>query len=121
MPYSTASDAGTIIETALSDDQITNIIETSNADIDRRIGSQDASDRLIKKLSMLLTAYTIKNKQPRSQVIDEYSKDTGDILDVWGRESASTGFTRSITLRRQSTTTSTSQRGTSGVNTVMKQ
>ena len=86
MAYCTASDVRLIINTTLTDDQITNIIEMSDAEIDRRIGAQDASDNLIKKLSMLLTAHTIKTRQPRSQAIGEYREDAGNVLEVWDQE-----------------------------------
>jgi len=86
MVYCTAADVRAIINTSLTDEQITSIIETSDAEIDRRIGAQDPNDKLVKKLSMLLTAHTIKTKQPGSQAIGEYKEDAGDVLEVWGRE-----------------------------------
>ena len=86
MAYCTASDVRIIINTTLTDDQVTSIIETSDAKIDRRIGAQDPSDKLVKKLSMLLTAHTIKTRQPKSQAIGDYREDAGDVLEVWERE-----------------------------------
>ncbi len=86
MAYCAASDVRLIINTTLTDDQVTSIIEMSDAEIDRRIGAQDASDKLIKKLSILLTAHTIKTRQPRSQAIGEYREDAGDVLKVWESE-----------------------------------
>jgi len=85
MAYCTASDVRLIVNTTLTDDQVTSIIEMSDAEIDRRIGAQTA-DGLIKKLSMLLTAHTIKTRQPRSQAIGEYREDAGDVLKVWEGE-----------------------------------
>lgn len=76
----------TVINTTLADDQIAAIIEMSDAEIDRRIGTQPTSDRLIRKLSMLLTAYVVKTRQPQSQAIGEYREDAGDVLEVWERE-----------------------------------
>jgi hypothetical protein len=58
----------------------------SDAEIDARIGTQTSGDKLIKKLSMLLTAHTIKTRQPQSQAIGEYREDAGDVLEVWERE-----------------------------------
>ena len=86
MPYCTPSDVRTIINTVLTDDQINDIIETSDAEIDKRIGPQGASDKLVKKLSMLLTAHTIKTRQPQSLVIGEYREDASNIIEVWERE-----------------------------------
>lgn len=86
MAYCSASDVRLIVNTTLTDEEITSIIETSDAEIDARIGSQTAGDRLIKKLSMLLSAHTIKTRQPRSQAIGEYREDAGDVLEVWERE-----------------------------------
>ena len=86
MAYCTAADVRTIINTALTDSEIAGIIEMSDAEIDRRIGSQSASDKLIKKLSMLLTAHIIKTRQPKSMAVGEYREDAGDVLEVWERE-----------------------------------
>ena len=35
---------------------------------------------------MLLTAHTIKTRQPMSQAIGEYREDAGDVLEVWEQE-----------------------------------
>jgi hypothetical protein len=86
MAYCTAADVRTIVQTNLTDSEITGIIETSDAEINKRIGIQDISDKLVKKLSMLLTAYTIKTRQPGSVAIGEYREEAGDILEVWERE-----------------------------------
>lgn len=84
--YCTASDVRLIVNTTLTDEQIVVIIEASDAEIDRRIGPQAAGDKLVKKLSMLLTAHAIKTRQPQAQAIGEYREDAGDVLDVWERE-----------------------------------
>lgn len=86
MPYCTAADVRTMVDTALTDGEIASIIETSDAEIDRRIGVQSDSDRLVKKLSMLVTASAIRSRQPQTQVIGEYREDAGDALRVWERE-----------------------------------
>jgi|GEM_PF-1562688 len=86
MTYCTASDIRRIIHTSLTDSEITSIIETSDPQIDKRLGTQSPSDKVVKKLSMLLTAKTIKGRQPRSVAAGEYREDAGDILDVWAHE-----------------------------------
>jgi hypothetical protein len=86
LAYCTASDVRLVVETSLTDTEISGVIEMSDAEIDSRIGSQDSSDKLIKKLSMLLTAHAIKTRQPRSVAIGEYREDAGDVLEVWERE-----------------------------------
>jgi hypothetical protein len=86
MAYCTAADVRLIVHTSLTDAEIGGVIELSDAEIDRRIGAQDASDKVVKRLSMLIAARTIKQRQPRSVAAGEYSEDAGDILDVWGRE-----------------------------------
>jgi hypothetical protein len=75
-----------IIHTSLTDTDIASVIEMSDAEIDKRLGPQSGSDKIIKKLSMLLSAHTIKQRQPRSVGAGEYREDAGDILEVWGRE-----------------------------------
>jgi len=86
MPYCTAADVRAMVDTALTDGEIAGIIETSDAEIDRRIGTQSDSDKLVKKLSMLVTAHAIRARQPQTQVIGEYREDAGDVLRVWERE-----------------------------------
>jgi hypothetical protein len=81
-----SSDVRLIVNTTLTDVEITGIIEMSDAEIDARIGTQTSGNKLIKKLSMLLTAHTIKTRQPQSQAIGEYREDAGDVLEVWERE-----------------------------------
>lgn len=84
--YCTAAEVRAIINTNLTDEQIISIIETSDAEIDRRIGAQDPEDKLVKKLSILLTAHIIKTRQPRSQAIGDYKEDAGNVLEIWERE-----------------------------------
>lgn len=84
--YYKQPDIRTIVQTSPTDSDITGIIETSDAEIDKRLGTQSSTDKLIKKLSMLLTAHTIKTRQPMSQAIGEYREDAGDVLEIWGRE-----------------------------------
>ena len=86
MGYCTASDVRLIIHTSLTDVEIGGIIDLSDAQIDMRLGPRDASDKVVKKLSMLLTARTIRQRQPRSVAAGEYREDAGDVLEVWGRE-----------------------------------
>lgn len=86
MAYCVSSDVRLIVNTTLTDVEITGIIEMSDAEIDARIGTQTSGNKLIKKLSMLLTAHTIKTRQPQSQAIGEYREDAGDVLEVWERE-----------------------------------
>jgi hypothetical protein len=62
------------------------MIETSDAEIDKRIGAQDTSDKPIKKLSMQFTAHTIKSRYPQSQTVGEYRETSENILEVWERE-----------------------------------
>ena len=86
MAYCSASDVRLIVSTSLTDAEISGIIAMSDSEIDRKIGSQDALDELVKKLSMLLTAHSIKTRQPRSVAIGEYREDAGNILEIWERE-----------------------------------
>ena len=86
MPYSTPTDVRLIIDTTLTDTQITTIIQMSDTQIDTRIGTQTTPDPLIKKLSTLHTAHTIKTRQPHSLAVGEYREDTGDVLGVWEQE-----------------------------------
>ena len=86
MAYCTASDVRIIVNTSLTDDQITTIIETSDAQINKIIGTQSTSDKLIKKLSMLMTAKVVKTRDPQSQSIGEYQQASGNIIYIWDAE-----------------------------------
>lgn len=68
-----ASDLRSILHTDLTDPEIEAIIELSDGDIDNRLGVQRPSDKVIKRLSMLLTARTVKLRQPGSVAAGEYS------------------------------------------------
>ena len=86
MPYCTAADVRLVIVTALTDAEISEVIEMSDAEIDYILGAQDPTNKLIKKLSVLLSAHMIKTRQPSSQAIGQYREDTGNVLEVWERE-----------------------------------
>ncbi len=83
MVYCTALDVRQIIHTSLSDSEITSIIALSDAEINKTLGSQSESDELIKKLSMVISAKTIKGRQPQSSAAGEYKEDSGNIHEVW--------------------------------------
>ena len=102
MPYCTASDVRLIIETSLTDTEIETLIEMSDAEIDTRIGTQSPTDKLVKKLSALTTAHTIKTRQPQTTTIGEYREDTGNTLETWANE-----INRIIRLKQTPTIKST--------------
>ncbi len=70
----------------MTDSEIESIIAMSDAGIDKELGPQDPSDVLVKKLSVLVSALTIKGRQPQSSAAGEYREDAGNIHEVWGRE-----------------------------------
>jgi len=80
--YCTASDVRSIIHTGLTDPEIEAIIELSDAEIDKRLGQRDPSDKVIKRLSMLLTARTVKLRQPGRVAAGEYSESNTDFQQV---------------------------------------
>lgn len=83
MPYSTPADVRALAATELTDTQITTLIEASDAEIDRRVGAQSSTDPLVRKLSSLLTARTIRASQPGSSAVGEYRAEEGR---GWGDE-----------------------------------
>lgn len=87
MAYCAAADVRLIIHTALDgdDSEIESIIATSDAWIDKLLGSQSASDALIQRLSMLMTARAIKTRQPTATAMGEY-RETHDPVKVWSGE-----------------------------------
>ena len=86
MPYCSASDVRLIIKTSLTDSEIETLIEMSDAEIDRRIGAQSPTDKLVKKLSTLITAHAVKTRQPQAVSIGEYREETGGLLEAWERD-----------------------------------
>jgi len=86
MSYSEPSDVRRLVETTLSDEEIAEIIEMCDAEIDRRIGPQSLSDPLIRRLSSLLAAKTIRSKEPKARTLGEYREESGGVLELWERE-----------------------------------
>lgn len=82
MPYCTAADVRRLVHTSLGDTDIASEIALSDAWIDRRLGAQSSSDKVITRLSVLLTVRAIKTRQPNSVVVGEYRDVQGDILAV---------------------------------------
>jgi len=80
--YCSASDVRSIIHTGLTDSEMEAIIELSDAEIDKRLGPRDPSDKVIRKLSMLLTAQTVRLRQPGSVAVGEYSESSEQFLRV---------------------------------------
>ena len=85
MAYSDYDDVRLVINTALSDANITELIKGSDAWIDKKLGSQTAGDELIRKLSYLLTARTIKTRQPSSTGAGSY-REVHDPSAIWTKE-----------------------------------
>ena len=86
MTYCSASDVRLVISTSLTDAEIGSAIEMSDAQIDRKLGPQSPSDKLVRKLSMLLTARTIRTRDPSSFAVGDYSESAGNTLSVWDGE-----------------------------------
>lgn len=86
MPYATPADVKLIAHTSLTDPEIASLIEQSDAEIDKRVGTQSTGDVLVKRLSSFITAYTILQRQPESITIGAYREQRGNTLDVWSRE-----------------------------------
>ncbi len=82
MPYTTPSDVRMVIHTDLTDTDITQLITQTDAEIDKQLGTQDPTDKLIQKLSTLITSRTIKHRQPSSTTIGEYRSETTDTLSA---------------------------------------
>lgn len=88
MVYSTAADVKRVINTSLPDADITELIVETDAWIDKRLGAQSTSDKLIRRLSVLKTAMIIRSRDPQSFAIGEYSESAGTftVQQVWKQE-----------------------------------
>jgi hypothetical protein len=82
MPYTTPTKVRQIIHTALTDTEIETIITQSDAEINRHLGQQDPTDPLIAKLSTLITAQTIRHRQPESVTIGDYRETNTDTISI---------------------------------------
>ena len=85
MAYCVWTDVTDIISTTLDETAIAAIIEESDAEIDLRIGAQTAGNKVIKKLSKLMTAIQIKTRQPTSMGAGEY-REKHNPVPVWMSE-----------------------------------
>lgn len=74
-----------IISTTLTQDQIEDIIEESDAEIDLRIGSQTAGNKVIQKLSKFMSAIQVKTTQPTSFGAGEY-RENHNPVPIWQAE-----------------------------------
>ena len=88
MVYSTADDVKRIVQTNLTDPDIVKLIEESDAWIDKTLGAQSETDKLIRRLSMLKTAIVIRTRDPSSFSIGEYSEKEGrrSAAETWKEE-----------------------------------
>jgi len=80
LAYCTVADVRRLVHTGLSDSDVEAEIAVSDAFIERRIGSQSSSDKVITRLSVLLTVRSIRMRQPGSVVVGEYRETQGDVL-----------------------------------------
>lgn len=85
MAYCVWTDVTDIITTTLQQANIEGIIEESDAEINIMIGTQTAGDKLIKKLSKLMTAIQVKTRQPTAMAAGEY-RETHNPIPVWKAE-----------------------------------
>jgi len=84
MAYSTYTEVRRVINCPfLEDSDITALILQSDAEIDKMIGAQTAGDRLVEKVSVLLTAQVIKGRWPEARSIGEWTEDWGNIIERW--------------------------------------
>jgi hypothetical protein len=74
MPYCQPEHVRLHAETPLTDEEITTLIEESDAEINRRHGTQESTDPLIRKLSALLTAKAILSKNPVAVTVGNYTE-----------------------------------------------
>ena len=86
MPYSQPANVRYLVETPLTDAEIAALIEESDAEIERRLGAQDPSSRLVRRLSALITARAIRSTYPGSVAVGEYREDGGGTLVDWAGE-----------------------------------
>ncbi len=57
----------------------------SDAEIFKMAGSRITGE-VARKLSALISASTIKTRQPSSTAIGEYSEESGDVQEIWVQE-----------------------------------
>ncbi len=86
MPYASPSDVRLIVETTLSDEELSRIIEVCDAEIERRLGSVDASNPLVRRLSILLAARMIRLRDPKARAVGEFREEAGDVLKILEEE-----------------------------------
>ncbi|MBS7623830.1 hypothetical protein KEJ39_09225 [Candidatus Bathyarchaeota archaeon] len=88
MSYCTPADVRRVINTTLADGDITELISETDAWIEKKLGTQSLSDKLIRRLSALKTAIIIRSRDPQSFAIGEYSETAGTftVQQVWKQE-----------------------------------
>lgn len=81
MPYTYPENVRRLVDTPLTDAEISSIIEESDAEVDKRVASPITGDPLIRRLSTLITVKTIRTRDPENITVGEYSESDslGDI------------------------------------------
>ncbi len=87
MPYCTASDVRTLAPTALTDTQISDMIASTDAEIDLLVGAQPTGP-LVKRLSALMTSSTIRAREPARVTAGDYGEEDGGAPEAWRLEIA---------------------------------
>ncbi len=86
MPYCSPNNVRYLVTTPLSDSEIADLIEETDAEIDRRLGVQEATNKLVRRLSALITAKVIRSTYPGSVAVGEYQESEGGTLIDWSAE-----------------------------------
>lgn len=75
MPYCTSAQVRAIVDSDVTDDEITELIEESDAWLDIKLVTASLGTIFLRMLSRTLTSVRVMLKDPNSQKLGEYSED----------------------------------------------
>ena len=83
MPYCLYQDVRLLVDTALEDEEIEDLIELADEDLDDLLDGASMTNKLKKACSMRLTACMIVENQPQSLKMGGLSMNYGDRAKGW--------------------------------------
>lgn len=83
MGYCKSADVRLVIQTALEDHEIDDLIELADTDLDEKLGGASLSDNLKKQCSMMLTAIMIAERTPQTYSIGSIRISQGPRIENW--------------------------------------
>lgn len=88
MAYCTSDQVRAIVDSDVTDAEITELIDETDALLDERLDTGSMGATLLRMLSRLYTAWRVMLKDPNARSLGEYSEDRSTTLEMMREELA---------------------------------